>query len=531
MMRRLVRWVDERLGGTHFAREALNKVFPDHWSFMLGEVAMYCFVILVATGTYLTFFFNPSPQDVVYHGSYKALRGVHMSEAYRSTLRISFDVRAGLVMRQIHHWTALLFVAVIVVHLCRVFFTGAFRKPRELNWMVGVTLLVLALANGFTGYSLPDDLLSGTGLRVAYSFVLSIPVVGTWLAFLIFGGEFPAGDILNRLFVIHILVVPVLIGVVLSAHLAILWRQKHSQFRGRGRKEHNVVGSKLWPTYTMKSGALFAAVIAIVALLGGLAQINPIWLYGPFTPAAVSTGAQPDWYLGWTEGAIRLFPPWDIHIFHHTISEVFWPSIALPGITFLLLYLWPFLEARFTGDHEEHHLLDRPSDRPVRTAIGIGVLAFYVVLTVAGGQDIIAQKLQVSVVPVTRTLQVLVFVVPIIAALFTWRLCRDIRKSGSVRIEEGQTEIPVGPNEEPLVDEDGEAIVGTAGGTVGMPPDDRSADARADAGDEAAVPAHRSLLAAGSTVAGLAVLAYLRRRLTRRGRRVIEVYRRDGPGG
>ena len=427
---RLVRWFDDRLGVTHFVRSALNKVFPDHWSFMLGEVALYCFAVLVLTGVYLTFFFNPSTQDVVYHGKYGPLNGVHMSEAYRSAVHLSFDVRAGLVFRQIHHWAALLFVAAIVTHLCRIFFTGAFRRPRELNWLVGVTLLIMAIFNGFSGYSLPDDLLSGTGLRIAFSIALAVPFVGTWSAFLLFGGEFP-GSVIPRLFVLHILIVPALIAALLGAHLAILWRQKHTQFAGAGRTEGNVVGTYLWPTYAARSIGLFAAVFAVLCALGGLAQINPVWLYGPFRPAAVSTAAQPDWYMGWLEGALRLFPAWRIHIFGHALSEVFWPGVLLPGITFGLLYLWPFMEARFTGDRAEHHLLDRPRDRPLRTAIGVGVLTFYIVLTIAGAQDIIAQKLGVSIPPVTWTLRVLVLVLPVLLGLLARRICRRLQRSSA----------------------------------------------------------------------------------------------------
>ncbi len=366
-------------------------------------------------------------------------------------------------MRQIHHWAALLFLAAIVAHLCRIFFTGAFRKPREINWIVGVTLLLLGLANGFTGYSLPDDLLSGTGLRVVYSFVLSIPVVGAWIAFLVFGGEFPAHDILRRLFVIHILIVPLAIFGLLSIHLAILWRQKHTQFRGRGRKEHNVVGSKLWPTYAMKSVGLFTLVASVLCFLGGLVQINPVWLYGPFEPPAVSTAAQPDWYLGWTEGAIRLFPPWFVHIGSYSIPEVFWPAIVLPGITFALLYAWPFLEARVTRDHAEHHLLDRPSDRPMRTAIGAGVLTFFVVLTAAGGQDIIAAKLQLDIVPVTSTLRVLVFVLPLLIGAAVWKICRDLKAGGFSKDREEHTEPPVALYEQPVGEEAGESALAVSG--------------------------------------------------------------------
>jgi ubiquinol-cytochrome c reductase cytochrome b subunit len=430
MLERLARWFDDRLGASTFARSALNKVFPDHWSFMVGEIALYCFIILVLTGVFLTFFFDPSSEKVVYEGSYEPLQGAEVSEAFRSVLDISFDVRAGLVMRQIHHWAALVFVAAIVVHLCRVFFTGAFRRPREINWIIGVTLLLLALFNGFTGYSLPDDLLSGTGLRIAYSLFLSVPVLGTWMAFLLFGGEFPAEQIIGRLFVLHIMLVPGLIIVLLSAHLAIVWHQKHTQFKGPGRTETNVVGSKLWPTYAAKSTGLFFAVFAVLALLGGLAQINPVWLYGPFDPSAVSSPAQPDWYLGWVEGAIRVFPPWELRAFDHTVANPFFPAVLLPGITFALLYTWPFLEARFTRDNlVSHDLLDRPRERPVRTALGSAALTFYAVLFFAASNDLIARSLNVSVTTVTWVFRVAALALPPIAAWFVYRVMKGLAAS------------------------------------------------------------------------------------------------------
>ncbi|MDP9332272.1 MAG: ubiquinol-cytochrome c reductase cytochrome b subunit [Actinomycetota bacterium] len=447
LIRRLSRWIDDRLGTSRFARSSLNKVFPDHWSFMLGEIALYCFVVLILTGVYLTFFFVASTKTVVYNGSYKPLQGVAMSQSYESTIRLSFDVRAGLVMRQIHHWAALVFIGAIVLHLCRIFFTGAFRRPRELNWIVGVTLLVLAIFNGFAGYSLPDDLLSGTGLRIAYSIALAIPILGTWTAFLVFGGEFPADNIISRLFVIHILIIPAAIAALLGAHLAILWRQKHTQFRGRGRREDNVVGSRLWPTYAAKSVGLFALVAGVLALLGGLAQINPVWLYGPFDPAAVSTAAQPDWYMGWIEGALRIFPPVYLHLGTYDVSELFWPAIVLPGITFALLFAWPFLERRFTHDDAEHHLLDRPADGPVRTAFGVTALTFYGILLLAGGQDIWAQRLDVSLGSVLWTFRIGVLVVPPLVGLFTWRLCRDLRAGRHSEHEGERAEPPVAPTD------------------------------------------------------------------------------------
>jgi quinol---cytochrome-c reductase cytochrome b subunit len=438
IVERVSRWFDDRLGTASFARRSLNKVFPDHWSFMIGEIALYSFLLLVLTGVYLTFFFVPSSKEVAYHGSYAPMRGVEMSQAYASVLRISFDVRAGMVMRQFHHWAALLFLAAVVVHLCRIFFTGAFRRPRELNWLVGVTMLLLALGNGFTGYSLPDDLLSGTGLRVTYSFVLSIPFVGTWLAFLVFGGEFPGPDILSRLFVIHVMIVPGLLFALVGVHLAVLWHQKHAQFPGPGRTETNVVGSKLWPTYAAKSLGLFFAIGAVLGALGGLAQINPVWLYGPFDPSAVSSPAQPDWYLGWAEGALRLFPPWEIRAFGHTLANPFFPAVMFPGITFLLLYLWPFLEARVTGDRDHHELLDRPRDHPIRTGIGATALTFYGVLLMAGSNDIVAKYFLVPVEGVTRFFQGLVLGLPPIVGYIVYRLMKGLQESEAERF----TEVP-----------------------------------------------------------------------------------------
>ncbi|HEX8132919.1 MAG TPA: ubiquinol-cytochrome c reductase cytochrome b subunit [Actinomycetes bacterium] len=430
ILRRGARWLDDRLGAASVARTSLAKVFPDHWSFMLGEIALYCFVILVATGVFLTFFFDPGTNKVVYRGAYAPLDGASVSAAYGSTLRLSFDVRTGLLMRQVHHWAALVFLAAIVLHLCRIFFTGAFRRPRELNWLLGVTLLALSMFNGFTGYSLPDDLLSGVGLRIAYSITLSIPVVGTWLAFLLFGGEFPADQIIHRLFVIHILLVPGLLAFLLAAHIGILVRQKHTQFPGPGRTEHNVVGSKLWPTYATRSTALLCAIAAVLFALGGLAQVNPIWLYGPFEPSQVSSPAQPDWYIGWVEGALRMYPPWEFRLFGHLLPNPFVPAVLVPAGTFLLLYLWPFLEQRLTRDPAAHQLLDRPRDHPVRCAAGAGTLAFYGLLLATASNDVIAKLAGVPVAGLTWAGRILLLAAPPVAAAVTYLLARSLRDSG-----------------------------------------------------------------------------------------------------
>ena len=437
ILRRLLDWADSRTGVAGTTRRYVDKIFPNQWSFLLGEVTLYSFIILVATGTWLAFFFQPSTAETIYDGSYAPLQGVAMSKAYASALDLSFDVRAGLVMRQMHHWAALLFVAAMTAHLARVFFTGAFRRPRELNWIIGVVLLILAIVNGFAGYSMLDDQLSGTGLRIAYSVVLSIPVAGTWMASLFFGGDFPGDQIIGRLFVIHVYLVPIVIGILLSGHLALVVAHKHTHFAGDGATEDNVVGERLWPTYAAKAGGLFFVVAAVVALLAGIAQINPIWVYGPFRPANVSTLSQPDWYMGWLEGAMRLMPPWEIRAFGFELPNPFFPGVLIPGVTFGMLLAWPFLEARFSGDHAEHHVLDRPRDRPLRTALGVATLAFYTVLGLGGASDALSTLFDISLNRLIWTLRVLLFVVPVVAAYLTRQLCLELQhRDGPVPVEE-----------------------------------------------------------------------------------------------
>jgi ubiquinol-cytochrome c reductase cytochrome b subunit len=360
--------VDERLGAAAFLRRNIRKAFPDHWSFLLGEIALYCFIVLVLTGTFLTLFFKPAESETVYNGAYTPLRGVRVSEAYASTLQISFDVRGGLLVRQIHHWAAILFIAAICVHLMRIFFTGAFRKPRELNWLIGTTMFALALAEGFAGYSLPDDLLSGTGLRIAQGIMLSIPIIGTYVSSFVFGGGFPGEDFIPRLFTIHILLIPGLLLGLIGAHLMLVWHQKHTQWPSTKRNNTNVGGNPTYPKFMLQTTAFLMFAFAVLAALATFAQINPIWLYGPYQPAAVSTGSQPDWYVGFLEGSLRIMPPLRTEIAGHTISwNVFLPAAVLPVAFLTLIALYPFFERWVIGDARPHHLCDRPvTRRPVR---------------------------------------------------------------------------------------------------------------------------------------------------------------------
>jgi ubiquinol-cytochrome c reductase cytochrome b subunit len=450
----LVRRLDDRLGFSPLARSGLNKVFPDHWTFMMGEIALYSFVYLVFSGVFLTLFFEASTTKTAYHGAYTPLEGVEVSSAYASAVQLSWDVRLGLVMRQSHHWAALLFTGAIVVHLCRIFFTGAYRRPREINWWVGLTLLLLAFVNGFAGYSLPDDLLSGTGLRVANAIMLSIPVIGPWLSFLVFGGEFPGDAIVRRLYVAHILLVPALIAGLIAVHMAVLIRQKHSQFPGPGRTDTNVVGSRLWPGYAVRSLGLLAAVFSACLLLGGLVQINPIWLWGPFDPGSAIAPAQPDWYVGWVDGALRLWGPWEPVIFGYRLPAVFWPGVVLPAVTFLVLYLWPFLERLATKDRRAHQVLERPRERPGRLAFGVGALTFYLLMLAAFGDGVISRYTGIPVYTLLTIFRFATPLAPFVTGTVAFLLARALRRSeaesfGELTWSDLTSSLRRGPRREP----------------------------------------------------------------------------------
>jgi ubiquinol-cytochrome c reductase cytochrome b subunit len=431
-------FLDDRLRAAKATRTLLKKVFPDHWSFLLGEIALYTFIILLLTGTFLTFFFKPSMTSVVYHGTYSQLDGVRMSEAYASTMNISFDVRGGLLMRQIHHWAADLFVAAIMAHMIRIFFTGAYRKPRELNWLIGIVMFTLALLEGLFGYSLPDDLLSGTGLRILEGVLLGIPIVGTYGSFFLFGGQFPGVDIVPRLYIIHVLLIPGLLLALITAHLFLMFHQKHTQMPGKGRSDRNVVGQPTYPYFMAKTGAFFLFIFGVLALLGCLAQINPIWLYGPYNPAAISAGSQPDFYMGFLEGALRVFPNWSWNLWGHTFAwNVLIPALVPLGLILTGAALWPFIERWITGDNREHHVNDRPRNAATRTAIGMGVITFYGLLWLEGANDVIAYQLNISLYLTTEIARYALFIGPVVAYIVTKRICLGLQRKDAETLLHG----------------------------------------------------------------------------------------------
>jgi ubiquinol-cytochrome c reductase cytochrome b subunit len=442
VIRRAVRYLDRRSGTAPLLRKALRYLFPDHWSFLLGEVALYAFIVLVATGIYLTFFFVDSTHEVVYHGAYLPLQGQHMSEAYKSVLDLSTRVKAGLLIRQTHHWAANVFLAAIILHLFRVFFTGAYRKPRDLTWLIGVTMLVLALLEAFIGYSLVDDLMSGMGLVIGYSVGLAIPFVGGSVMNWLFDGPFPGGAVLwPRLYVMHVFVFPILIGMLLTAHLALVALRHHTQFKQRRETERTVVGVPAFPGQAPRSLGLFFAVAGVLLLMGGLVQINPIWLWGPFHVFTSTNGAQPDWYLGWLIGALRLVPGFDVTAGHYTlIANPFWGGVLFPTIVIGFLYFWPWIERKYSSDYGFHNLLERPRDNPLRTGVGVAMVSWVVLVFVAGSSDRVNVLLDIPYDKQIWFYRVAVFVGPVVAGVVAARVCMSLQRGEVVERERRKAE-------------------------------------------------------------------------------------------
>jgi len=430
-----VRFIDERTASAPLLRTALRYLFPDHWSFLLGEVALYAFIVLIATGIYLTLFFDDSTAKTVYHGPYLPLAGQTMSAAYKSVLDISFSYKAGLLIRQTHHWAADVFIAVIVLHLMRVFFTGAYRKPRELTWLIGLLLLFTALLEGYLGYSLVDDLLSGMGLAIGYSVGLSIPVIGGPLMLAIFGAPFPGKPIFwSRMYIAHVFLFPILLATLIGIHLLLVAARHHTQFRESPRHtERRIIGVPLFPGQAPRSLALMFFVAGLLFLLGGLVQINPIWQWGPFEPWLGTNGAQPDWYLGWLIGALRLMPTFDVTIGHFTlIPNPFWGGALFPLLVLAVLALFPWAERKLTGDYRTHNLIERPRYAPNRTAFGAAFLTWVFLVFVFGSADRLFVLFDLSYNTQLYIFRIGIWVVPALLFFLVRRICLERQEADRI---------------------------------------------------------------------------------------------------
>jgi ubiquinol-cytochrome c reductase cytochrome b subunit len=443
VIHKTVRLIDRSTGTSPLLKKALRYLFPDHWSFLLGEVALYAFIVLVATGIYLTLFFDPSLAETTYHGVYAPLQGTKMSVAYKSAVDLSFEIKAGLLFRQTHHWAADVFVAAMVLHLMRVFFTGAFRRPRTLIWLIGLLMLFTSLLEGYLGYSIVDDLLSGMGLAIGYGVALSIPFVGANLAELIWQGPYPGTTLFeSRMYIVHVLILPVLIAVLLTAHLGLVALRHHTQFRATPRQtQRRLLGVPMFPGQVPRSLGLLFAVAAVLFLLGGLVQINPIWQWGPYELSQGTNGAQPDWYLGWLIGALRLVPSFDVTIGSYTlVPNPFWGGALFPLVVLGVLALWPWAERRITGDESFHNLLDRPRDAPGRTAAGAAFMTWVFLVFLSGSADRAYVFLGLSYAAQIWVYRVAIWVLPVLVFVIARRYCRELQRADAIEHERERAE-------------------------------------------------------------------------------------------
>jgi ubiquinol-cytochrome c reductase cytochrome b subunit len=433
-----VRFIDQRTASAPLLKKAMRYVFPDHWSFLLGEVALYAFLVLIGTGIYLALFFDDSTAKTIYHGPYAPLDGQSMSAAYKSVIDISFTYKAGLLIRQTHHWAADVFVASIVLHLMRVFFTGAYRKPRELTWLIGLVLLFTALLEGYLGYSLVDDLLSGMGLAIGYGVGLSLPLVGGPLMLSIFGAPFPGKSIFwSRMYIAHVFLFPILLATLIGAHLVLVAARHHTQFReSRRHTERRIIGLPMFPSYAPRSIALMFFVAAVLFLLGGLVQINPIWQWGPFEPWLGTNGAQPDWYLGWLIGALRLMPSWDLTIGHYTlVPNPFWGGVGFPLLVLFVLASFPWVERKLTGDHRQHNIVQLPRYAPNRTAFGTAFLTWVFLIFLFGSADRIFVLWGFSYNTQLTIFRIGIWVVPAFLFFLVRRVCRERQQADRIEAQ------------------------------------------------------------------------------------------------
>ena len=417
-----------------------RRTVPNHWTNLFGVVTLACIIVLIVTGVLLMFWYTPSSDLTTYTGGYLPLQGAEVSKAFASTMYITFEVPGGLLIRQAHHWAGLLLPASIIMQILTTFFTGAFRRPRRAMWVLLFLIFIVALAGGWSGYALPDDMLSGTGLRITEGIARGIPLVGTWLSFLLFGGEFP-GQIIENLYPLHVAIVPALLILLVAVRAFAAWRHRPPQFPGLGRSEKNIVGVPVLPTAAARAGGLMFIVIGLIMVISAVVTVNPIWLYGPASPGDAGAGSQPDWYTGFLDGALRLVPAgWEFVWLDRTWTLALLVPLGVVTVFLLLVLVYPFVEEWISGDHRDHHLLDRPRNTPTRTGIGVAAIVFYGTLWIAASADLISTHFSVTFEGVITVLQATLVLGPAIAFFITKRVCLALqRKDGEVLVHGFET--------------------------------------------------------------------------------------------
>ena len=464
-------WVDARLD-LDADRDILGKAFPAEDSFLLGEVALFCFLVLVLTGTFLGFFFEPSTSDVTYEGSVERFQGEEVPEAFASVLNITYDVPFGMLLRRMHHWAAHLFIASMALHMLRVFFTGAYRNPREPNWLVGTGLAGLSMGAAYTGYALPFDEFASTATGIGYNLARSIPLAGGALSKLVFGGSFPSSATIPRFYFLHVLVIPLAIAGLIGVHMLILMRQKHTEAErdedvpgpappaegaaangetvagtdGAGdgpaatdggvtgtvrakvagavdRDDDSViVGLPAFPNQAAVSAVVFFLTLATLSLLAGFLPVHNVAEYGPNDPAGTPALIMPDWFLMWVYGFLKLLPSWlSFHLpLVGEINAEFVGGILMPTLVFGAVAAWPFVD--YSRDPE--HFALNPLDRPKQTAVGVFGVTFIMVASVAGMNNIAAEVLDTGTGPVNAVLWSALLGWPTLCAAITYGLLR-----------------------------------------------------------------------------------------------------------